>query len=444
MVGTARVADVGHLPARRWREGDVAVLDLPHLDATTAARLLERRPSAVLLAGPATSPRYPHRGPELLLAEGVVVVDDLGPHLRSVVRDGTTVRVDGGRVLVGAGRDRWVDTPEPLHGREQDLDSVAAAVEAASRSMAAQLEAFAETTGAVLQVERDLLLEGAGVPEVPVRMAGRPVVVCVPGYGHEDDLRRLRSFVADRRPVLLGVDAGADALVRAGLRPDVVVTDGDGHEVAGVEAMSSGAHVVVHTRPGGPADVPDPGPGTTRFVSHLTTEDTAILLAHEAGASSIVTVGSHATLEEFLDRGRAGRRQHVPHPAARGRTRGRRGHRRPPAPAAPVLGARAAARARRRSSPWSRPPRPRRGGRSSWTPSCSRPARGRRRPGGSRADRLRARAARPGRGRAASTGAGPRRAAGPDLVTVVPSRSRSARATPPATPTGRARRRSVR
>lgn len=306
MVGTARVAEPGHLPAGRWREGDVAVLDLPHLDAATAARLLERRPGAVLLAGSATSPRYPHRGPELLLAGGVVLVDGLGSHLREAVRDGSTVRVDGGRVLVGAGRDRWVDTPEPLHGREQDADSVAWALEAASRSMAAQLEAFAETTGAVLQVERDLLLEGAGIPEVPVRMAGRPVVVCVPGYGHEEDLRRLRSFVADRRPVLVGVDAGADALVRAGLRPDVVVTDGDGHDVAGVEAMSSGAHVVVHTRPGSHDLGPGDGAGATRFVSHLTTEDAAILLVHAAGADSIVTVGSHATLEEFLDRGRAG------------------------------------------------------------------------------------------------------------------------------------------
>lgn len=306
-MGTARVAEPGHLPAGRWRVGDVAVLDLPHLDAATAARLIDRRPAAVLLAGPATSPRYPHRGPELLLDAGVVLVDGLGGHLRQALRDGSTVRVDGGRVLVGAGRDRWVDTAEPLQGREQDPDTVAAALEAASRSMAARLEAFAETTGAVLQVERDLLLEGAGVPEVPVRMAGRPVVVCVPGYGHEEDLRRLRAFVADRRPVLVGVDAGADALVRAGLRPDVIVTDADGHDVAGVEAMSSGAHVVLHTRPApddGPA--PDPGPGTTRFASHLTTEDTAILLAHAAGATSIVTVGSHATLEEFLDRGRAG------------------------------------------------------------------------------------------------------------------------------------------
>lgn len=314
VVGTVRVAEPGHLPRRRWRTGDVVVLDLPHLDAGTAARLLHRRPAAVLLAGPAVSARYPHRGPELLLEAGVVLVDGLGESLLGSVRAGSTVRVEGGRVLVGAGRDRWVDCAPPLRGREQDLDSVTAAVEAASRSVAVQLEAFAETTGAVLLLERDLLLEGAGLPEVPVRMAGRPVLVCAPGYGHEDDLRRLRSFVADCRPVLVGVDGGADALVRAGWRPHVVVTDGDGHDVAGVEAMSSGAHVVVHTRPaaqpetalGDPDSVPSPGPGSTRVVSHLSSEDVAILLAHAAGAASIVTCGSHATLEEFLDRGRAG------------------------------------------------------------------------------------------------------------------------------------------
>ena len=150
VVGTVRVGEPGHLPSGRWRTGDVAVLDLPHLDAGTAARLLQRRPAAVLLAGPATSTRYPHRGPELLIAAGVVLVDDLGDHLRGSLRAGTTVRVDGGRVLVGAGRDRWVDTAQPLQGREQDLHSVTAAAEVASRSMAAQLEAFAETTGAVL------------------------------------------------------------------------------------------------------------------------------------------------------------------------------------------------------------------------------------------------------------------------------------------------------
>jgi len=309
VVGTARVAEPGHLPGGRWRPGDVAVLDLPHLDVATARALVARGPAAVLLAGDAVSTRYPHRGPETLLAAGVLLVDRLGAHLTQTLRDGTTVRVEDGRVTVGAGRDRWVDTEVPLQGRVQDLDTVIAAAEQASRSMTAQLEAFAENTAHVLTVERDLLLEGHGVPEIPVKLAGRPVLVCVRGFGHTEDLRRLRSFIAERRPVLIGVESGADALVEAGLRPDVVVTDVDAEEGAsvGVAALSSGAHVVVHHRPGD--DVPAPtssDPGSTRFSSRLTTEDTAILLAHGNGAECIVTVGSHATLEEFLDRGRAG------------------------------------------------------------------------------------------------------------------------------------------
>ncbi|MGJ7442067.1 putative cytokinetic ring protein SteA [Aquipuribacter sp. MA13-6] len=310
VVGTARVAEPGHLPGGRWRSGDVAVLDLPHLDVRTAQRLLDTGPSAVLLAGSSTSARYPHRGPELLLEAGVLLVDRLGPHLTTTLTDGTTVRVDQGRVMVGAGRDRWVDTEVPLQGRVQDRDTVRLAVEQASRGMAAQLEAFAESTAQVLDVERDLLLEGTGVPEVPVRLAGRPVVVVVRGFGYAEDLRRLRSFITERRPVLVGVEGGADALVEAGLRPDLVITDADAADGTsiGVAGLSSGAHVVVHCRPG-EDDVrpaPSPDPGSTRFCSRLTTEDTAVLLAHANGADPVVMVGSPATLEEFLDRGRAG------------------------------------------------------------------------------------------------------------------------------------------
>jgi len=304
VVGAVRVARPGHLPGR-WRTGDVVALDLPHVDDATARALLEQPPAAVLLAGPATSQRYPHRGPELLLAAGVVVVDGLGPRLLDTVRDGTTVRIEEGRVLVGAGRDRWADPVVPLQGRVQDLDAVAAAVEASARGMSAQLEAFAAGTTTVLAAERDLLLEGVGVPQVPVALAGRPVVVCVPGYGHTEDLHRLRRFVADARPVLVGVGRGADALVEAGLRPDLVVTDPGSLDPPGVVALSRAAHVVVHTRPGDATGAREE-PGTTRFPSRLTTEDTAILLAHGNGASCIVTVGSHATLEEFLDRGRVG------------------------------------------------------------------------------------------------------------------------------------------
>lgn len=334
-------------------------LDLPHLDLATADRLLERRPAAVLLAGPAVSWRYPHRGPERLLDAGVVLVDRLGPRLLDAVRDGTTVQVLDGRVLVGQGRDRWVETHPELQGVPQDHDSVAASLEESARGMVTRLEAFAEGTSAVLVAERDLLLEGVGVPEVPVQLAGRTVVVCVRGYGWADDLRALRRFISDTRPVLLGVAGGADALLEQGLTPDLVVVDSGGaYEETGPAtgsyresdpdhdrrpypdshpdyhpdshpdsyegfdqgpearleegsasvtraAVACGAHVVVRCQPWEQVVHGQAG-SESRFPSGLTTEDTAILLAHARGAATVVTVGSHATLEEFLDRGRAG------------------------------------------------------------------------------------------------------------------------------------------
>jgi uncharacterized membrane-anchored protein len=341
VVGPLRTAAPGALPRGRTRPGDVLALDLPHLDLATADRLLRLRPAAVLLAGPAVSWRYPHRGPERLLDAGVVLVDRLGPRLLDAVRPGTTVQVLDGRVLVGEGRDRWVETQPVLQGLPQDHDSVAAALEESARGMVTRLEAFAEGTSAVMVAERDLLLEGVGVPEVPVELAGRTVVVCVRGYGWAEDLRALRRFIADTRPVLVGVAGGADALLEQGLTPDLVVVESGTHrgadpdtdawadtvdELDGVDdggptqpyegepdeasavtraALACGAHVVVRCPPGEP--VVDGRPGTeSRFPSGLTTEDTAILLAHARGAATVVTVGSHATLEEFLDRGRAG------------------------------------------------------------------------------------------------------------------------------------------
>ena len=48
------------------------------------------------------------------------------------------------------------------------------------------------------------------------------------------------------------------------------------------------------------------GVGYHEFVAEGTSEDVAMLLAYEAGAKLIVAVGTHATMVEFLDKGRKG------------------------------------------------------------------------------------------------------------------------------------------
>jgi uncharacterized membrane-anchored protein len=155
--------------------------------------------------------------------------------------------------------------------------------------------------------ERELLLDGVGVPEVRTKIAGKHVVVAVRGYDHERELKAIKHYVREYKPVLIGVDGGADALLEAGLTPHMIVGDMDAVSDA---ALATGAEVVVHIYPDGRAPgmarVQDLGIETVGFASSATSEDLALLLADEKGAELIVTVGTHATLTEFLDKGRSG------------------------------------------------------------------------------------------------------------------------------------------
>jgi uncharacterized membrane-anchored protein len=158
-----------------------------------------------------------------------------------------------------------------------------------------------------LKLERDLLLDGVGVPDVETRISGRHCLIVVRGYDYKADLDVLRPYIGEFKPVLIGVDGGADALVEAGYTPDMIVGDMDS---VSDDVLCCGAEVVVHAYPDGRA------PGLARvnqlgvpaivFPAAATSEDIALLLADEKGASLIVAVGTHWTLVEFLDKGRAG------------------------------------------------------------------------------------------------------------------------------------------
>jgi uncharacterized membrane-anchored protein len=114
------------------------------------------------------------------------------------------------------------------------------------------------------------------------------------------------------------VDAGADALVEAGHRPDIVVIGEQGlapgnragDDTVSDKALRGAKEVVLHSDRAGRAVGSDRldriGVRAHNFSASGTSEDVALLLADLAGASLIVTVGTHATLTEFLDRHRSG------------------------------------------------------------------------------------------------------------------------------------------
>lgn len=302
--GTARVDRRTRALLARLRPGDVAVIDHLDLDRATAQSLLDAKVAAVLSASPLISGRYPNQGPRVLSDAGVPMVDSLGEELFAQVKDGVGVRVEGDTV--------HVSDETALVGRLLDGDAVRELGESARVGLTHQLESFTHNSTEFLRREQDLLLHGQGVPVPRTKIADRPVVVVVPGRDFERELKDVRRFVAEQRPVLVGVDRGADALRRAGLKPDVVVVSADAadDELPEPKTLKAARDVVLRVDRGATRAVGERftklGVTPLLFESTATTEDAALILADSQDASVIVGVGMHATLDEFLDRQRAG------------------------------------------------------------------------------------------------------------------------------------------
>ena len=284
LTGPARADRRTEALLRRLRPGDIAVLDQIDLDRATADALVKAEVAAVVNAAPSISGRFPNLGPQILVTAGIPLVDDAGSELLRAVRDGARVRLHEGVLYSGE---------QPLgEGRVQTEDSVADALAEAKSGLTHQLEAFAANTIEFMRRERSLLLDGYGVPEVDVPLHGRQVVVVAPGFDHVEVLRRLRPFIREYRPVLIGVAAGADALLAAKYKPDLILSDPS--EVS-TEALTCGADVVVPAFADGHAPglhrVQDLGASAVTFPSMANPEDLALLLAHHHGAQMIVTVG---------------------------------------------------------------------------------------------------------------------------------------------------------
>ena len=284
---------------RRIQPGEVAVIDHEDLDRVSAEGLAEKGVAAVVNGARSISGRYPNLGPLILVERGIPLIDGVGKLLLSKIREGQTVRVEDDRVFVG---DELVAV-----GTRQTLESVTADMEVARRRLADLFESFAANTMQFMARERDLLFGGAGMPELDHDLSGRHALVVVRGYAYKEDLAALRGYIREVRPVLIGVDGGADALLEEGYRPDLIVGDMDSVTEA---ALRSGPEIILHAYPNGRA------PGRERLTAlgleHKTlqasgtSEDVAFLLAHEKGADLIVAVGTHGNLREFLDKGRMG------------------------------------------------------------------------------------------------------------------------------------------
>ena len=299
VTGIARVDRRTTDLVRRVSHGDIAVLDQLDLDRATAAALVEAQVAGVVNASPSISGRFPNMGPEVLVEAEIPLIDDVGQDALRVIREGSALRLHEGVVYAG--------DKEVAQGVRQTASTIADQMIEAKAGMSAQLEAFSANTIEFLRRERSLILDGVGVPELRTPVRDRQVLVVAPGNGHVADLKQLKRYIGEHRPVLVGVESGADVLRKAGHTPHVIVGDPDG---ISTETLRSGAEVIVPAQVDGHAPglerVQDLGIGAVTFPASGNAEDLALLLVDVHGANLVVTVGFQATLREFLDRGRSG------------------------------------------------------------------------------------------------------------------------------------------
>lgn len=301
--GTARVDRRPRDLLARVRPGDVIVIDHLDLDRTTAQALVDAGVVAVINASPMLSGRYPALGPKVLTDAGIGVVDGVGSDVLAAVREGATLRIEAGEVHTG---DRLVAS-----GRAVDEEKLIGELESARTGLVAQLESFTHNSTEFLRREQDLLLHGLGMPTLSVRAANRPAVVVADAHDHHDQLRRMKRFITEQNPVLIGVDGGADALRAAGHQPHVVIIDSGTRDDAlpMLRTLRKADDVVVRTDRGAQHSlerIERLGVRPLRFEAGTTAEDAALVLAEASGSSVIVSVGLPASIDDFLDRQRPG------------------------------------------------------------------------------------------------------------------------------------------
>ncbi|MCZ4497840.1 MAG: hypothetical protein JWQ74_393 [Marmoricola sp.] len=277
----------------RINEGDLVVIDQRDLDAQTAKLLQARRPYAVLNAAELISGRFANLGPQVLADAGIVLLEGDRDRVLAL-QDGARLRLDGTTLYAGAVVVTDVRAMSP--------DQVAAKMEQARAGLTSQLDSFAHSASEFLRREEDLLLHGRGLPPLRAKLQGRAALVVGPG-AEVTDLRRLKAFLREQKPVLIAVDTGAEVLIARGLRPDALVLSGaipvtNKAISRSREVVLVGANETVRRR------VEKRNLPTYDVTSSAGPVDIGLLLAYRGGARLVVPVGSPATLEDFIDRDR--------------------------------------------------------------------------------------------------------------------------------------------
>ncbi|MEA1960231.1 MAG: putative cytokinetic ring protein SteA [Bacillota bacterium] len=283
----------------RLKKGDIAIISHDDIDEVAANCLIDIRPQAIINTRPSITGRYPAKGAYKILKAGIPVLDEVSEDIFSCVRERVTVEIKDNQVFSGG---ELVG-----QGKRLSMEDVRGKLDEANENFQKELDVFVDNTLEYARKEKAILLGNLEVPELHTHILNRHVLIVVRGASYKEDLRTISSYIQEQKPVLIGVDGGADAILEFGLKPDIIVGDMDSVSDA---ALKSGAEVVVHAYANGKAPglerVQKMGVKASVVPMPGTSEDVAMILAWEYGASLIVAVGTHSNMVDFMEKGRKG------------------------------------------------------------------------------------------------------------------------------------------
>lgn len=284
---------------KRLKPGDIAVICHEDIDEVGACGLVSRKVRAVVNAKKSITGKYPNLGPDILSRAGVLIVDDVGEQVMKLKENSVVSITDRGEIYCNG---EFIAKGEIL-----TEEKIKEEMEAARRNIESSLDKFIDNTLEYAKKEKYLIMGGVEIPCTDTDFKKKHVLIVIRGNNYKEDLAAIKTYIDEVKPVLIGVDGGADALLEYGYRPDIVIGDMDS---VSDEALKACKEIVVHAYPDGRA------PGLERverigrkakvFRAPGTSEDIAMLLAYEKGADLIVAVGSHSNMIDFLEKGRKG------------------------------------------------------------------------------------------------------------------------------------------
>lgn len=285
--------------AKRLSAGEIAVINHIDIDEVAANSLVERKIKLVINAAPSISGRYPNKGPKILIDNNILIIDNVGENVFEELKEGQVIEVNNGQI--------YRDGQFIGSGEVMDKSVVEKKTQIAYENMSVELDRFIDNTIEYAKREKGFILGETEIPKMTTNYKDRHVLVVVRGQDYKEDLATIKSYIEEMKPILVGVDGGADALLECGYNPDVIVGDMDS---VTDEALKKAKEIVVHAYVDGRAPglkrVQDLGLDAVVFPAPGTSEDIAMLTAYEYGAELIVALGSHSNMIDFLEKGRKG------------------------------------------------------------------------------------------------------------------------------------------